>query len=67
MASPTEPVRPGHRRGLSFHSGKSGKSSSHQSSASKPKVEVKENNRFHTHADPTLAMSEMQPCALFLF
>lgn len=60
-----EPVRPGnHRRGFSFNSGKS---SSHKSSGSKSKIEDKQSTRMNTYADPTKAMSEMQPCACSVF
>lgn len=58
-----EPVQPAHRRGLSFNSGKS---SSHQSSGSKSKIDVKQSTKMTTHADPTLAMSELQPSAMAL-
>ena len=51
-----------HQRGFSFHSNKS---SGHKSNDSKSKS-AEDKSRMHTHADPTLAMQEMQPAAMAL-
>ncbi|EEP82782.1 predicted protein [Uncinocarpus reesii 1704] len=65
------PERARHSRMLSFTSNKSDKSSkTSKSRGSKIKVNLveshkeKEANRVHTHADPTLAISELQPSAI---
>ncbi|KAL1958899.1 hypothetical protein VTO42DRAFT_3452 [Malbranchea cinnamomea] len=66
--SSTEPERPPHRRGFSFGSGKS----SQKSDGSKTKMDFKEtakdkaSHRMNTHADPTKAISELQPSAVAL-
>ncbi|KAK2734002.1 hypothetical protein FQN55_003063 [Onygenales sp. PD_40] len=61
---------PRHGRVLSFNSNKSEKT--HKSRGSGQKIHYtespkeKEANRIHTHADPTLAMNELQPSAIAL-